>query len=108
MASIGGRIREERERQEMKAGELAERASLTFDKLSKIEHDKRRVSGTEIFRIAGALGVSTDALLYDRPAVMYRGPSDRPKVAAAMAVFDRFIENCLTAESLAWIHADSD
>ncbi|HMO07492.1 MAG TPA: helix-turn-helix domain-containing protein [Paracoccaceae bacterium] len=57
-ALTGARIRAQRERLGMRQADLARRAGISGSYLNLIEHDRRRVGGDLLARLAGALGVS--------------------------------------------------
>jgi|SRR5579859_3992939 len=61
-ATIGGRIRKLREKQEMTQQSLAERAGISVSFLSEIENDKRNPSGRVLLQLATALGTTMDFL----------------------------------------------
>ncbi len=62
-AGVGRRIRAERKRAGLDALTLAAAVGLTKDKLSKIEHGRRRVMPRELPALARALGISMASLL---------------------------------------------
>lgn len=61
-ALTGTRIREHRTRTGLRQAELAQAAGVSASYLNLIEHNRRRVAGDLLERIALALGVSADAL----------------------------------------------
>lgn len=67
--AIGGNIRHQRERQEMKLGTLAEKTGIKPGKLLYWEEGRMEVSIAGIIRIAAALGVSQARLLINPDAV---------------------------------------
>jgi transcriptional regulator with XRE-family HTH domain len=73
---IGNRVRAARTRAGIKAVELARLVGLDRDKLSKVEHGRRRITPLEMPRFATALGVTTQYLLEgvrgDTPALAFR------------------------------------
>lgn len=84
---VGNRVRLARLRAGIKAAELASMLGLERDKLSKIEHGKRRVTPTELPRLATALGVSAKYLLEGPqtgiPALAFRVATSEVKVSVA-------------------------
>ncbi|MBT0770270.1 helix-turn-helix domain-containing protein [Kineosporia sp. J2-2] len=60
---IGTRVRQARQRSGLSAAVVAQEAGLTPDKLSKIEHGKRRIAPAELAGLAQALKVSLAWLL---------------------------------------------
>ena len=58
----GSRIRERRMARGIKQAELAERAGISGPYLNLIEHNRRRIGGALLNRIAGALGVEATLL----------------------------------------------
>jgi|SRR5450759_337100 len=107
MATVGERIRSVREAAGViTQSDLARRVGMTPDKINKIEQGNRGVSAAELNLIAGALGVGPQALLREPLAPHYRGPHEKPGAEAALAKFDRFIENWLTADALLLVHDD--
>jgi len=102
VSTIGERIKTAREHKGMSQSALARAVGMDRDKLNKIEHGTRSVSGGEIDHVARALGVRFETLLRDQVKVSYRGDPNKPGVPAAHATFDRFIENYLDAKALAW------
>lgn len=61
-ALMGSRIREQRTQQGMRQAELAARAGISASYLNLIEHNRRRVAGEVLARLAKALGLEADAL----------------------------------------------
>lgn len=61
-ALTGTRIRERRARSGLRQAELARAAGVSASYLNLIEHNRRRVAGEVLGRIAEALGVSPEAL----------------------------------------------
>jgi transcriptional regulator with XRE-family HTH domain len=61
-ARTGSRIRERRALAGMRQADLAREAGVSASYLNLIEHNRRNVSGEVLARIAGALGVSVQAL----------------------------------------------
>jgi transcriptional regulator with XRE-family HTH domain len=84
---VGNRVRSARQRAGIKAAELASMLGLERDKLSKIEHGKRRVAPIELPRLAAALGVSAKYLLEGAqsgvPAVAFRVTTPEAQVSVA-------------------------
>ena len=72
---------------------------MDVDRLNKIEHGTRGVSGTELHAIARAIGVRPEYLLRD-PIAHFRGDRNKPGAEHTLATFDRFIDNWLTAQAL--------
>jgi len=64
-AMIGQRIRAERNKRGWQQAELAFRAGITSAHLSHIETAQTKLALPTIVRIANALSVSVDALIYD-------------------------------------------
>ncbi len=79
-ADVGRRITAARRRAGLEAHELASTVGLSRDKLSKIEHGRRRVSPRELPLLARALGVSITSLL---------GAFEAPRPALALALAHR-------------------
>ena len=75
-AQVGKRVREARRRSGLDAMIVAEAVGLTRDKLSKIEHGRRRVAPRELPALARALNVSMASLL---------GTADGGRPALALA-----------------------
>jgi transcriptional regulator with XRE-family HTH domain len=73
---VGKRVREARRRSGLDAAAVAEAVGLSRDKLSKIEHGKRRVAPRELPALARALSVSMASLL---------GTADAGRPALALA-----------------------
>ncbi|MDQ1292599.1 MAG: hypothetical protein QG608_479 [Actinomycetota bacterium] len=84
---IGRRVRSARQRAGFKAADLANNLGLERDKLSKIEHGKRRITPLELPRFAAALGVSTQYLLEGAPtgglALAFRVAHSKTQAAGA-------------------------
>jgi transcriptional regulator with XRE-family HTH domain/Zn-dependent peptidase ImmA (M78 family) len=84
---VGNRVRSARLRAGIKAAELASMLGLERDKLSKIEHGKRRITPIELPRLATALGVSTKYLLEGAqtgiPALAFRLATPEAEVSVA-------------------------
>ena len=54
---IGSRIRERRVMNGLKQSELARRAGISASYLNLIEHNRRRIGGSTLIRLAEVLGV---------------------------------------------------
>jgi len=104
MATVGERIREQRKLKGLTERQLAQKTGMTQDKVSKIESGARGVSGSELYNIATALGVRPEQLLHDPLLAYYREGTGKPGTPAALAVFDRFVENFLGAKALMTLH----
>ncbi len=59
---IGARIRERRLALGIRQGELARRCEISASYLNLIEHDRRRIGGRLLNRVAGALDIAPQAL----------------------------------------------
>jgi transcriptional regulator with XRE-family HTH domain len=81
MATLGERVRELREEQNLTQDQLAARAKLSKGFLSDVENNKRNVGSEYLLRIANALGVSMDYL--------QTGQEDEAMAAAAPVVVPR-------------------
>lgn len=75
-AGVGRRVRVARKRAGLEAAQLAAAVGLSTDKLSKVEHGRRRVAPRELPALARALGVSMASLL---------GAADASRPALALA-----------------------
>lgn len=62
---IGKRIKKERIKQQLSQMKLADLADLSVPFICYIETGKRKISLESLMRIADALNVSADVLLYD-------------------------------------------
>lgn len=65
--ALGARIREARERADLKQGELGALAGLERTAVNKIEGGVRRVTALELSDIASALGVRMSSFLSEPP-----------------------------------------
>lgn len=99
-ASIGRRIAEERERVGMTQVLLAELTGIARDKLNKIENGRRDVSHAEAVTIAAALGVGVDDLEPRPERIQFRGRRETPDAQAAIALFERYVDNWRTIRVL--------
>lgn len=63
MATTGDRIREIREKLNMKQDQLATASDISKGFLSDVENNKRNISSQALLRIANCLGASVDYLL---------------------------------------------
>jgi len=64
---IGGRLREERQRQHLSLRKLADRIGISPSALSQIETGRSRPSVSTLYAIVSELGISFDELFADRP-----------------------------------------
>lgn len=74
-ALFGARVREIRLSQDLSQEEIAFRTGLTQTYLSQVEHGKRNISLVNIGKLAGALGVTLQAIMppeYVPPTVLER------------------------------------
>jgi transcriptional regulator with XRE-family HTH domain len=81
-ATIGGRVRDLREKRRMTQAELASRIGVTFQQVQKYEKGTNRMAATRLLRIAQALDVSAASLIGaaasdDGLAAMLETPSGR-------------------------------
>lgn len=86
---IGQRIRKVRTEQRLQQAELAYRAGITTSHMSHIETAQTKLALPTIVKIANALFVSVDELLYDsleqvRPVYVIRGLRKRCLTAIQM------------------------
>jgi transcriptional regulator with XRE-family HTH domain len=93
MIHLGNTIRRLRDERGVSQKELAEAAKLTPSFLSLVENDRRRPSLAVIRRLADALDVPEDVLIWDAVAVP-KGLSkqDRQMCEMAKLVVQRFFE----------------
>ena len=61
-ALTGSRIREQRSQQGLRQADLALQAGISPSYLNLIEHNRRRVTGDVLARLAQALGLAVDVL----------------------------------------------
>ena len=102
---VGRRIAQVRVRRNMRLADLADVAFLSVDKISKIEHGTRRVSGGELLLLADGLDVSPEDLLYGPMPALFRGDPDQVGAAESVAVFRKFIDDWTTLRALAEFRA---
>ncbi|RKF16640.1 XRE family transcriptional regulator [Roseovarius spongiae] len=69
----GARIREQRLQRGIKQTDLAAAAGISPSYLNLIEHDRRRIGGKVLLRIAGALGVEPQLLSHGAEAALISG-----------------------------------
>ena len=87
--TLGDRIRHARERVGLSQIELARRIGLSKNAMNSIEAGDADPRASRIVAIAQVLGVSTDALLLDKPATANRehqAPTQRPRRRTAAPV----------------------
>lgn len=91
---IGHRVRERREFLKLTREELAEKAEISFQFLAEIETGKKSMTTNTLAKLAPALGVSADYLLFgadERP-----GPTKLETMLASLTERDRrFAEELL-------------
>ena len=66
--SVGSRVREERQRQNIGVRELARRVGVSASLISQVELGKASPSVGALYAIVNELGLSLDELLLDRPS----------------------------------------
>jgi transcriptional regulator with XRE-family HTH domain len=94
--SVAERIRQERERREWTQQHLADATGIDRDKIGKIEIGARKVNSTELVLISQAFQVAVQDLLRPTgPVVLRRGQATGPEVEAAVARFNRYVEDSL-------------
>ena len=89
VTNLGQRIRQAREQAHMSQVELARRIGISANALCSIEAGEADPRASRIVAIAQELGVSTDALLLDKPATARRAhqsPAPRPRRRTAASV----------------------
>lgn len=95
-AITGTRIRERRLERGLAQGALARQAGISPSYLNLIEHNRRRIGGAILLRIAAALGVEPQALAYGGEAALIDGlreaAADAPAGADAAPELDRIEE----------------
>jgi len=87
--TLGDRIGHARERVGLSQIELARRIGLSKNAMNSIEAGDADPRASRIVAIAQVLGVSTDALLLDKPATANRehqAPTQRPRRRTAAPV----------------------
>ncbi len=82
-ALTGSRVRERRLLLGMRQGELAEAAGISASYLNLIEHNRRRVAGEVLLRLAAALDVKPDILAEGAEGVLVADLRDAAAGAAA-------------------------
>ncbi len=102
MTTIGERVRLAREAKGLTQTALGRAVGMDRDKVNKVEHGTRDVSGGELINFAQALDVPVEKLLREAIKVQYRGPKDRSGMPAAEATLNRIVDNYLDACALAW------
>lgn len=81
--AIGGRLREERERQGLSLRKLAGRLDISPSALSQIETGRSRPSVSTLYAIVSELGISFDELFARTPLhTTSRAPARHPRTAA--------------------------
>jgi transcriptional regulator with XRE-family HTH domain len=94
--SVAGRIRQERERREWTQQQLADATGIDRDKIGKIEIGARKVNSTELVLISQAFQVPVQDLLRSTtPVVLRRGQTAGHDAEAAVARFNRYVEDSL-------------
>ncbi len=68
-AAIGKRVRDNRETKGWSRETCAERADVSISFLSDIEHGRKSMTTTSLYKICKALDISADYLLFGREAV---------------------------------------
>ncbi len=96
---IGKRIRSNRELKRLSREELAEAADVSVSFLSDIEHGRKSMTTTSLYKVCQALGVSADYLLFGREAVTADNLS-RAFAAAAPAEREHLEQLLFTAARL--------
>jgi transcriptional regulator with XRE-family HTH domain len=87
--TLGTRIRKAREQVDISQAELARRIGISKNAMNAIEAGATDPRASRIVAIAQELGVSTDALLLDQPAIVKRvhqppALRQRPRKAASV------------------------
>jgi transcriptional regulator with XRE-family HTH domain len=101
MIKVGETIRELRERQQLSQKELATRSSLTASFLSLVENNKRDPSFTVLRRIADALRVPEEAIVWHAVAIPGNlKKRERALCEAAKLIVQRIMEDS-TREGIA-------
>ncbi|MCI0359407.1 MAG: helix-turn-helix domain-containing protein [Planctomycetaceae bacterium] len=80
------RLRETRENRKMKQSDVARRTGLQPSAISQFENAQREPSHDNLKKLASALGVSTDYLLYGTTSVGVAGPQLRAVVRYAQSM----------------------
>lgn len=88
--SLALRLKEARENRELRQAELAKRTGLQPSAISQFETRQREPSPENLKKLAHALGVSTDFLLFGDEAQVVAGPQMRGVIryAQSMSVED--------------------
>ena len=93
-AVTGTRIRERRIQNGMRQTELAARAEISPSYLNLIEHNRRRIGGKILLRIAEALGVESQVLSQGAEATLIAGlreaVGDGPSTSAELSRLEEF------------------
>ncbi|MFX0546995.1 helix-turn-helix domain-containing protein [Roseovarius sp. S1116L3] len=92
----GTRIRERRLERGLPQGELARQAGISPSYLNLIEHNRRRIGGALLLRLAAALGVDAQALAHGGEAALLDGlheaAGDAPDAGPVPPEIDRLEE----------------
>ena len=101
MHNIADKIRQERDRREWTQQQLADATGIDRDKIGKIETGVRKVNSTELVLISQAFQTPVQDLLRPTaPTVMRRGNVASPMAEAAIARFNRYVEDSLLTRGL--------
>ena len=101
MHNIADKIRQERDRREWTQQQLADATGIDRDKIGKIETGVRKVNSTELVLISQAFQTPVQDLLRPAaPVMMRRGNAATPAAEAAIARFNRYVEDSLLTRGL--------
>jgi XRE family transcriptional regulator, fatty acid utilization regulator len=91
-ALTGSRIREQRTQQGLKQADLAARAGISASYLNLIEHNRRRVAGDVLARLAQVLGLDAAALKEGAQSVLVEDLRSAAATGAVAVEVDRLEE----------------
>jgi transcriptional regulator with XRE-family HTH domain len=101
VTTVGERVLVARENKGWTQGDLATAVGMTQDKISRIENDDRRMVTVELARVAMALGVDVDELVFGKLEMAFRGDPNGPGSPEAIELFRVYVKNWRKLRGLA-------
>jgi transcriptional regulator with XRE-family HTH domain len=105
VSDFGKRLKAERVLWGMTQMDLAAETGIAREKISRIENDERKATGEDLQVFARVFQTTVDSLLGPTASIRCRVNQNEPTTKAAIAWFERCVDNSLFIRSLPDLYA---